>query len=520
MILSKEQQDIYDYVRNNDRSLIIDSTAGSGKTSSLIHAIIPALIAKGKTYDEMAVLMFSKAIQVEFELKARLAGIRARISTFHSVGLGLLIEAFGTKMDKDKLRKLGEIIKITNWEIYKLVTLAKTEGFNLVDGRNGDLDGWEALAEEYSFELSAGEIFQAMTLFDLSNQDKKTCDFSDMIYLPVQEKLKTNYKVALFDEIQDSGGLRIEFMKTIFSNATIYGVGDPNQSIFGFAGSDENAMSKIKSDFDAHTLPLHVSWRCSAAVTRQANYLVPHMRALPNAPQGLVKHITRDEFEKYNFSSETFILCRVNAPLLEVLFSLLSRGYKARIQGRDFGEELINITKKWVWKNFSELLIKLNKYLEKQREKLLPENYRAFGAINDKIKVISLLIEKCIAAGRTQKEDLPFFVREIFKDDGPEIVLSTIHRVKGLERKDVFIWGEDKYKANWIRQPWEKREEKRIKFVGITRAKENLYYVDLSENNDENTTPKKSYKKLPQKGPGTFKQDFKYVGPKSDDIDF
>jgi len=521
MELSPEQNLVFEFAKNDERSLIVNSTAGSGKSTTLLHAVIPGLIHKGLTYEEILVLMFNKAVQVEFESKARLLNIYSKISTFHAFGFSLLRENFNTRMDKDKLKKLAESLKITNYEIHKLVTLAKTEGMNLVKEWDGSLLSWNQLCDNYSFELERSEIEQARRLFDASISSFKTCDFSDMVYGPVKEKLLSSAKVVALDECQDCGLLRLEFLRTVFKNTTVYAVGDPQQSIFGFAGSDEYALDKIQSHFKAHTLPLNVSWRCSAAVTHEANKIVPHMRCRANAPQGVVEHIDVETFDSFPFSqNETFILCRLNYPLLGVLFSLLSRNFRCRIQGKDFGEELITMTKKWKWSSFYELKLKLEKFLEKQRAKLLPENPRTFKAISDKIDVINLLLKKCIEVGRTEKEDFPFFVREIFKDDGDGIVLSTVHRVKGLEKKDVFLYGFDRYKANWIRQEWEKREENRIKFVAITRAKENLYYVDLKEEPENKESKKKQSYSLPQKSSGTYKNGFKHIAANSDSTDF
>lgn len=520
MELSKQQSDIYNFVLKNNQSLLVDSLPGSGKTTTLIHSIIAALLKKGVPAEGILTIMFSKAIQVEFESKLLELNIPCKTSTCHALGFNLLRNKLNCRMDKDKLKKLGEKLKVTNWDVYKLVTLAKSEGVDLLKSMVGTAAVWNQLALDYSYELDCFEISQARRLFDESNKDLKTCDFGDMIYLPVQEDLKSDFKTICIDEMQDFSPLRIEFLKTVFSNSTIYGAGDPNQSIFGFTGSDENAMAKIQDEFKAHKLPLDISWRCSKDVTLEANKLVPNMRFRPGAPQGEVRRITIDEFNDYDFSLDTFILCRLNAPLLGVLFSILARGYKARIQGKDIGEELINLSKKWKWKEFSDLIERLKKYLKRQKDKMLPENARAYAALQDKINVLLFLVNKSIEKGKSDREGLYEFIRGIFKDEGDGIVLSTVHKAKGLERKEVFIWGEDKYKANWIRHDWERREEKRIKFVAITRAKNLLFYVDL-ENDKPNKKPStKLSTKLPQKGEGNFKGDFLFIEPNSDKMDF
>jgi superfamily I DNA/RNA helicase len=58
------------------------------------------------------------------------------------------------------------------------------------------------------------------------------------------------------------------------------------------------------------------------------------------------------------------------------------------------------------------------------------------------------------------------------------IKISTIHKAKGLENERVFILEYDK--LPWKRfdmQPWEITQELNLKYVAITRAKQELYLV-------------------------------------------
>ncbi len=529
MQISEEQLAIYNFVLESDDSLIIKSTAGSGKTSTILHSIIPALSKKGFSPSSIGIFMFSKPIQLEFKEKALALGITSVVSTFHSYGLQLMKENFRSTVDFDKLKKIGKRIGITKYEIYNLVEKAKTVGVGVVEGFNDAIGTWNWICEEYSFELENFHVEQARQLFKESIADLKTVDFADMIYLPVLMKLKASHiKAALYDEIQDLSNLRLEFVKTVFPGIPIYGVGDQFQSIFGFAGSHEDSMREIKNHFKAKELPLSITWRCSKTVVNHCNKIFPGMRARPGAPEGSVEYIDKNFFDNFDFdTNDTFIICRLNAPLINVLFSLLKRNIKCRIQGKEIGEELIRLTNKHKWNDFAELKTKLKKYLEKQRDKLLPENARAYSTISDKVEVIRLLVNKCIESGRNNKEDFSWFVREIFRDTGDGVVLSTAFKLKGLEAKDVFVWGPDTYKASWIRTEKEKREEKRVRYVTASRAKLNLWYVNLKDNEEDEEKSSYKYKantkiidNLPRKGPGTYKKGFKAIPDDSDDMSF
>jgi DNA helicase II / ATP-dependent DNA helicase PcrA len=74
------------------------------------------------------------------------------------------------------------------------------------------------------------------------------------------------------------------------------------------------------------------------------------------------------------------------------------------------------------------------------------------------------------------------FCREIenlFTDGTAAVELSTIHRAKGLEVDRVFIIRPDKLPLCWKGQlPWQAKQEQNLKYVAITRAKKELYWVE------------------------------------------
>lgn len=71
-----------------------------------------------------------------------------------------------------------------------------------------------------------------------------------------------------------------------------------------------------------------------------------------------------------------------------------------------------------------------------------------------------------------------------YDEQGDYVVLMTLHAAKGLEFPIVFIPGmEDGIfpGAMSIMEPGEMEEERRLAYVGITRAKERLYLVNAKE---------------------------------------
>jgi DNA helicase II / ATP-dependent DNA helicase PcrA len=58
------------------------------------------------------------------------------------------------------------------------------------------------------------------------------------------------------------------------------------------------------------------------------------------------------------------------------------------------------------------------------------------------------------------------------------VLLSTVHRAKGLEAERVFLLYPDKLPLQWEnQQAWELRQEMNLKYVALIRAWAELYFV-------------------------------------------
>ena len=113
------------------------------------------------------------------------------------------------------------------------------------------------------------------------------------------------------------------------------------------------------------------------------------------------------------------------------------------------------------------------------RGKKEPENSIQAITFCDKIECIKSISEQCSTFG-----DMDSKLSNLFTDyeDGRYITLSTIHKAKGLEADRVFIILPDTLPLRWRgQQEWEKEQEMNLKYVAITRAKKELYFVDLNE---------------------------------------
>lgn len=62
-------------------------------------------------------------------------------------------------------------------------------------------------------------------------------------------------------------------------------------------------------------------------------------------------------------------------------------------------------------------------------------------------------------------------------NNGTGIVLSTIHKAKGLEATKVFILCPELLPHPMAKSAWQQDQEANLKYVAITRAREHLVYV-------------------------------------------
>jgi DNA helicase-2/ATP-dependent DNA helicase PcrA len=76
-------------------------------------------------------------------------------------------------------------------------------------------------------------------------------------------------------------------------------------------------------------------------------------------------------------------------------------------------------------------------------------------------------------------DDLSRAIENLFSDQDSAIVLSTVHRAKGLEADRVFILCPEKLPLVWKGQrPEQFQQELHLRYVGLTRSKDTLIFVE------------------------------------------
>lgn len=495
MKYSTYQENIFNWITNESGNAIIQARAGSGKTFSLIHSM---RLMKGNAI----AMTLNKKNAIELQEKIQGMGlINCKASTFHAEGFFNLkrVNKF-IKVDNKKVNYIidgycqNKEIEASRYIINNLVGFAKKLGFG-VDGCGSinDHDDWWNIINHYDItldtELPVSELIEiSIQVLNESNRDMRCIDFDDMIYLPLLKNIDMlKYDWVLIDEAQDTSQIKKVFTKRILKpDGRFVGIGDNKQAVYGFTGAENDSMQKLLEEYSATELSLPICYRCGKNIIKEAQTIVPDIMAKDDAEDGIVRNESYDDFIKiaqtYNLNKEDGIVCRNNAPLTSLAFRLIREGVGCRIEGRDIGQNLLTYTYKWKVKDLNTFTERLNKHFQKEFDKNA-KNSSKLQLLEDKLETLIILIERCQFIQKTTVYDLQCLIKSMFSDSTEDnlpnvVVLSSIHKSKGLEFERTFILGNDQFiPSKYANQDWQLEQEENLKYVSITRAKKELVYI-------------------------------------------
>lgn len=281
------------------------------------------------------------------------------------------------------------------------------------------------------------------------------------------------YDVVVTDESQDFSTIQKELsMRYIKKSGRFVTVGDSRQCIYGFQGSSLEVFKSLQSYPNTIVLPLDITYRCGKNIVEEARKVFDNgIVAAPNAIDGVVRKGEFDEAENGDF-----ILCRNNLPLATVFLYLLEMGKKATIKGKEYGDALVALVDKI--KYIEDLDAMCEKKISELKERGLTDiqakNNPSYVAFLEKCTILKILYKNW---GDMKK--LEDNIKEIYKDDTEGIVLSTIHKSKGLEADRVFLLNRSLIPSKYANTEEALYNEKCLLFVAITRARKELVYCNV-----------------------------------------
>ena len=338
----------------------------------------------------------------------------------------------------------------------------------------------------YSYDLDKNLLFILRDELDNYKKSFYLKDYTDMIEKFIVSKLCPKYDVVFIDEAQDLSPIQWKMFDLLKKNSKhVILAGDDDQAIYGWAGADVKRFQQEP----AKEIVLPQSYRVPKQVQHIADNIlsrIPEDRRIKKEwkardVDGNVHPVmTLSDVPLYK--GNWLILARYNDRLIKLKPELREMGiyfeyknrksYKTRLY-----DAIQNFTR---WTNGSLLSISecrdLFEYLGKdfpQKEERMYD-LKEFGYSHT---------QRWYEIFETEPED-SLYIRDMLQSgeklsEEARVKLSTIHSAKGGEAENVLLILDN---TKTIREavdksPDKEDEENRIWYVGVTRAKQNLYIM-------------------------------------------
>jgi len=492
MIYSKYQEDFYNTLIATQHNIGLKATAGSGKTTTAVHAT--KFLPYGKTSLFCA---FNKHIVVE--LKEKLP-TTVQCQTLHSLGLRALFNHYPQGSVKIKDNKQIQFIehlfekektrKIKWQKVYETDKILRLVRATMTELGKAEI---EALCASHALDpedqIIDAVIIAGNTLIEYNSDPEKygmEVDFQDMIELCVKDKevRMPKFDFVIVDECQDCSRLDQLFIEKLIKPVTgrLIFIGDPRQSIYSFRGADVHSFEYFESRPNTVTLPLSISYRCPKKVVAHARKIYSEIEPWDQAKEG--KIVEKGSLNDVKMGD--MVLSRTLRPLVEVFFNLVEQGKKCTIVGKELEEGLLELLNHTNDEDTTEQMnIRLDELLVRKENELsrrgitTPKNHPRYEALEEKISVLKRIARACGTIGAVKE-----MLESIFSDNSfNAIKLMSIHKSKGSESNRVFLIntfeGKKLIPNKYAVTKDQLIQEKNLLFVATTRAKEELYYVNL-----------------------------------------
>ncbi len=512
-----QQAGIHDAKEGTGHTVVV-ARAGSGK-STLQEEMI-CHVPRGL---RVLVCAFNVEIKDAFtERKARILARRPDLDSYESdgrkvvpfeiktvCGLGFAVCRYafrGVKVDEfkayDQASELvpGDEHKAYRSVLVKVAGLAK--GFlvnNMRDAftlctRKGDTElalvraGFDPEKATEEQERKALDVMarDVLALMDKAKLDTSRVDFDDMWWLPVVLNLRGwGYDRIFCDEAQDLSYAQFKLIQKMTKRGgRICMVLDPMQVIYEFRGGTATMHEVIIEELRAKVLPLSITYRCDKLIVDLAKHIVDDFEARPGAPDGLVEEVSTKEYAAaYDLARPgDFVISRKNAPLLSLCIGFLKRGVPAIIRGRkDVAQVLLSL----IERSKAKTLDKLNEWIDRWEEREIKRATRKNPEADTSVISDTASAIRVLAGDVESVSEIRSKIELLFTDgdDSRRVVLTSVHRAKGLERDRCIVLA-DTFRLGSRNGIGNGGEEARLWYVAVTRAKHELYLVKNKKDAD------------------------------------
>lgn len=428
-------------VYTDHAKVLVVAGAGSGKTRVLTERI-KYLLQQGVDPSTIVAITFTN--MASEEMKSRLSNVPnigdCFIGTIHSFANKVMSVSsdkkytiLNTEVSNSFYKELIEkYCKFLTFESY----LKYCDVKNAYDlGKVSEDDFHNCLPPSQFAELmllqgSNAPNVQGVKAEDYPETIKTLCErynvitFDELLVLATKyfESIDSEISHLLIDEFQDIGTLEHLFFKSLKAKNEFF-VGDDWQSIYSFKGGNVNIMLSLANNEEYKIINVDRNYRSSKAVLEMSTKIINQVTNKIN------KHLVIDEDTP---EGEVYISSKTILPIII----------------EDVVKEDPENLKDWF------ILVRTNKDL--------------FEVEN--------VLDKCKVRYTTFKRE-GLSVSDLNNlMNYNSLKLLTVHTAKGLEAKNVILYGSafsinvPKYRVN--------EEERKVMYVGITRAKESLVILN------------------------------------------
>lgn len=541
-----------------EKKVLVVAPPGSGKTTVMLKRLKLLLEEEKIAPRKIIVLTFSKASAVEMETRFSAKGpVKPFFGTIHGLCYRILRgqrEELNLIYGKEEFilkNKLKKQLKIEDEVVESILRgISKYKVMNFLSLPLPDLGVREEL------------FHKAFVLYEEERQKKNLLDFDDLqievLKLLSEEKFLRSFQAAhshiLIDEFQDLDPVQLKIVELMSKDQSLFCVGDEDQCIYAFRGSDPRGMIDFEPMFQGKKLYLKYNYRSKENIVQYAGEVIRHnaqrnnkellssrkeetkiLKVFPENQELMLQHMV-SEIKKDAYSSYA-VLYRTNQEGLRVKEYLrkekipfMSRdaynffkGFIAkdvldfirascqgdreaflRIANKPFryiskeelrkislGEDLERVLldpkkKNYTLQKHGEFLKDLSKLKGMKTERMISyiEQVLGYGEYllsyaektgRDEEALLDEL-EEMMEVAAYYDNPLELLAASVKEPEVKEakVSLSTIHGVKGLEFDKVYVINAVEGFMPHSASLSNLEEERRIFYVAITRAKEEL----------------------------------------------
>jgi DNA helicase-2/ATP-dependent DNA helicase PcrA len=457
-------------IRCMDRPTLVQAGPGTGKTRTLTYRIASLISEYGTHPGRITAVTFTR--KAAREMRERLAGLLSPdqaaacwVGTFHQLGSRILQHFHDRSVAERRSAVLDEEEALT---LFRLA-LKSSEVRSDPRGTRWLFQEVSKLKHDFLNEGGTrveGGILAAYALYEDHLRKQNACDLDDLLVTPVRLLRENPSEAAwlageyaehlLVDEFQDVNRAQYELVRLLAGDTGkgLFVIGDPDQAIYGFRGADVRFFHRFSQDFPAvRHIRLTRNYRSYETILKAGRDVLaceeaqePLIAAKTGSTPIRVVHVPTAATEA------EFIVRTIDAALGGTSFySLDTRKIHAGRNGLGF-------------KDFA-VLYRLNAVGDALEE--------AFQSSNIPFQRVRR------ANPREEAEELD--------PRADAVTLMTIHASKGLEFPVVFVAGcEDgiiPYTPTDGRREFDLEEERRLLYVAVTRAEEDLFLIHCDHRN-------------------------------------